>query len=53
MRSLFPPGIAKNRKPLIVPVSDELTAMLKKEFRGHGTVFDTKNFRRESNKGMC
>jgi len=43
----LPSGIVKNRKPLIVPLSDELTAMLKKKFRGHGTVFETKNFRRE------
>jgi integrase len=43
----LPPGVVKNRKPLIVPLSDELTAMLKKKFRGHGTVFATKNFRRE------
>jgi len=43
----LPPGIVKNRKPLIVPLSDELTAMLKKKFRGHCTVFETKNFRRE------
>jgi integrase len=43
----LPPGIIKNRKPLIVPLSDELTAILKKKFRGHGTVFETKNFRRE------
>ncbi len=43
----LPPGIVKNRKPLIVPLSDELTAMLKKKFRGHGTAFETKNFRRE------
>src|SRR6266478_4390781 len=42
----LPPGIVKNRKPLIVPLSDELTAMLKKKFRGHGTAFETKNFRR-------
>jgi len=43
----LPPGIVKNRKPLMVPLSDELTAMLKKKLRGHGTVFETKNFRRE------
>jgi hypothetical protein len=28
-----PPGILKNRKPLIVPLSNELVAMLKKKFR--------------------
>jgi integrase len=39
-------GVVKNRKPLIVPLS-ELTAMLKKKFPGYGTVFPTKNFRRE------
>ena len=43
----LPSGIVKNRKRLIVPLSDELTAMLKKKFRGHGKVFETKNFRRE------
>jgi hypothetical protein len=43
----LPPGIVKNRKPLIVALSDELTTMLKKKFQGHGTVFETKNFRRE------
>jgi integrase len=42
----LPPGVVKNRKPLIVPLADELTAMLKKKFRGHGAVFTTKNFRR-------
>ena len=43
----FPPGILKNRKPLIVPLSDELVAMLKKKFQVDGPVFETKNFRRE------
>jgi hypothetical protein len=40
----LPPGIVKNRKPLIVPLSDELTAILKKKFRGHGTVFRDEKF---------
>ena len=43
----LPPGILKNRKPLIVPLSNELVAMLKKKFKGNGPVFETKNFRRE------
>jgi len=43
----FPPGIVKNRKPLIVPLSDELVAMLKKKFQGIGPVFEIENFRRE------
>jgi integrase len=42
----LPPGIVKNRKPLIVPLSDELAAMLKK-FQTSGQVFKMKNFRRE------
>jgi integrase len=46
----FPPGIVKNRKPLIVPLSDELVAMLKKKFQGVGPVFEVENFRREWNK---
>ena len=46
----IPPGVVKNRKPLIVPLSDELVAMLKKKFRGKGPVFETRNFRREWNK---
>src|SRR5437870_4694529 len=48
----LPPGVVKNRKP-IVPLSDELTAMLKKKFRGHGTVFATRNFPACVDKGMC
>lgn len=43
----FPPGIVKNRKPLIVPLSDELLAMLKKKFQGVGPVFEVETFRRE------
>ncbi len=43
----LPPGIVKNRKPLIVPLSDELVAMLKKKFQASGQVFKMKNFRRE------
>jgi len=43
----FPPGILKNRKPLIVPLSDELVAMLKKKFQVDGPVFETKNLSRE------
>jgi integrase len=43
----LPAGIIKNRKPLIVPLSVELAAMLKKEFQTNGPVFDLKNFRRE------
>jgi integrase len=46
----FPPGVLKNRKPLIVPLSNELVAMLKKKFQGKGPVFETRNFRREWNK---
>jgi hypothetical protein len=36
----LPPGILKNRKPLIVPLSNELVAMLKKKIKGNGPVFD-------------
>jgi|ERR1700722_370170 len=43
----LPPGIIKNRKPLILPLSVELVAMLKKKFQTHGPVFAVKNFRRE------
>jgi integrase len=46
----FPSGTLKNRKRLIVPLSDELVAMLKKKFQGKGPVFETRNFRREWNK---
>jgi hypothetical protein len=38
----FPQGILKNRKPLIVPLSDELVAMLKKKFQGIGPVFESR-----------
>jgi integrase len=38
----LPPGIIKNRKPLIVPLSVELAAMLKKKFQADGPVFDLK-----------
>lgn len=31
----LPPGILKNRKPLIVPLSNELVAMFKKKFKGN------------------
>ena len=47
---IFPSGILKNRKPLIAPLSDELTSMLRKKFQGKGPVFETRNFRREWNK---
>lgn len=43
----LPPGVIKNRKPLVLPLSKELTGMLKKLFRKYGAVFDTRNFRRE------
>jgi integrase len=43
----LPPGIIKNRKPLIVPLPVELAAMLKEEIQTDGPVFDLKNFRRE------
>ena len=43
----LPPGIVKNRKPLIVPLSQELAAMLRKKCQTNGRVFETKNFRRE------
>jgi integrase len=43
----LPPGIVKNRKPLTLPLSRELVAMLKKKFQTNGPVFDMKNFRRE------
>lgn len=42
----LPPGIVKNRRPLIVPVSVELAAMLKKKSQTDEPVFDLKNFRR-------
>jgi integrase len=41
------PGVVKNRKSLILPLSKELTGMLKKLFRKEGPVFDTTSFRRE------
>jgi hypothetical protein len=41
-RVSLPPGIIKNRKPLIVPLSVELAAMLKKKFQTDGPVFDLK-----------
>src|SRR5262249_4183403 len=43
----LPPGIVKNRKPLILPLSDELVAMLKKRRQMDDRVFERKNFRRE------
>jgi len=46
----FPSGVLKNRKPLIVPLSDELVGMLKKKFQGNGPVFEIRNFRREWNR---
>jgi integrase len=45
----FPPGVLKNKKPLIAPLSDELVELLKKRFRG-GPVFYMTNFRKEWNK---
>jgi integrase len=45
----FPKGVLKNKKPLIVPLSDELVRLLKKKFR-HGPVFAMTNFRREWNR---
>jgi integrase len=41
----LPPEIVKNRRPLIVLVSVELAAMLKKKFQTDEPVFDLKNFR--------
>ena len=46
----LPAGIVKNRKPLALPMSAELTGMLKKLFRTAGPVFDTTNFRKEWNR---
>jgi len=46
----IPSGIVKNREPLTLPLSVELTGMLKKLFHS-GRVFDTTNFRKEWNKG--
>jgi len=43
----LPPGIVKNRKPLTLPLSRKLVAMLKKKFQTNGPVFNMKNFRRE------
>ena len=40
------PRVIKNRKPLILPLSKELTGMLKKLFHKDCPVFDTTNFRR-------
>src|SRR5207302_8562289 len=34
----LPPGIVKNRKPLIVPLSQELAAMLRKKCQTNGRV---------------
>jgi integrase len=49
----FPPGVLKNGEPLVVPLSNELVAMLKRKFRGDGRVFVTKNFRREWNRACA
>ena len=44
----LPAGAIKNRNPITLPLSAELTGMLKKLFRtDDGPVFDTTNFRRE------
>jgi len=43
----LPPGIVKNRKPLILPLSEELVVMLRQKCQTDGRVFNTKNFRRE------
>jgi len=44
----LPAGTIKNRNPITLPLSAELTGMLKKLFRtDDGPVFDTTNFRRE------
>jgi integrase len=45
----FPPGVLKNKKPLIVSLSEETRGMLKKKFRG-GPVFDTTNPCKEWNR---
>lgn len=42
----IPEGIVKNRKPLTLPLSDELVSMLKKLFH-NGPVFDTTDFRKK------
>jgi len=47
----LPPGIVKNRKPLILPLSCELVAMLKGKFQTSGPLFNMKNFKREWIKG--
>jgi integrase len=47
-----PPGILKNRKPLIVPLSNELVAMLKKKFKGNGPVFEDKELPARVHQGM-
>ncbi len=46
----LPAGVIKNRKPLALPLSPELVAMLKRMFRKDGPVFDTTNFRKEWNR---
>jgi len=43
----LPPGIVKNRKPLILPLSEELVGMLRRKRQEVGRVFNTTNFRRE------
>ena len=46
----FPRGVVKNGESLVVPLSAELVAMLRKKFQGTDPVFDTTNFRREWNR---
>jgi integrase len=47
----LPAEVTKNDEPLTLPLSTELVAMLKKEFRNESKpVFDAKNWRKEWNK---
>ena len=41
----LPPGIVKNRKPPILPLSCELVVLLKKKFQTSGPVFNMKNLK--------
>jgi integrase len=43
----YPSRATRCRRSVILPLSKELTGMLKKLFRKDGPVFDTTNFRRE------
>lgn len=49
----LPPGIVKNRKALIFPLSEELVALLKRKCQADGRVFETKELPARTGQSMC